>query len=238
MKILLVLILLLLIALYFTYPVVRAIRTSKTIEEQTTPHEQHPPEPTMYVLVAGDSTGVGTGADEPQHSMAGYLGADFPAADIVNISQNGLTLEGLTGILPTEPERRYDLLVLQIGANDVLSFASSKTIRTEIRKVLEYASTHAHETIVLTAGNMGLTPVFKFPLSTIVTARTLMVRRVFMEEIEKYPSVRYVDLFEEKEDDVFGTDIEKYYAKDLFHPSEHGYRVWYEKVKKVVEERE
>ncbi len=49
-------------------------------------YEQHPDKPSMRILIAGDSTGVGIGAKVPRNTIAGRLGRDFPHADITNIS--------------------------------------------------------------------------------------------------------------------------------------------------------
>lgn len=62
-----------------------------------------------------------------------------------------------------------------------------------------------------------------------------MVREIFMREASNRSKVQYVDLFESAENDVFNTDIDKYYAPDLFHPSSAGYGVWYEDVKKYLD---
>lgn len=219
-----------LVLVYFLYPIARAIRVSKDIEKNAIPYEQHPQDGTMRILVAGDSTGVGTGAEVSQDSIAGRIGKDFPTADIQNISENGITLEILRKKLDTLPESKYDLILIQIGANDVTSFTSKEKITEELTKVLDYAESHASSVVLVTAGNIGLSPVFKTPLSKVISARTLVVRDIFQKEADRRSSVNYVDLFKVAEDDIFSTDIKKYYAPDFFHPSSAGYEVWYQDI--------
>ncbi len=196
-----------------------------SIQNNAVPYEQHPDNPTMKILVAGDSTGVGTGAKSSKDSIAGRLGKDFPSADIRNISKNGITTEELRKKLDRLAEGQYDLIVVQIGANDVTKFTSKEKVAREIKLVLDYAGAHATSVILLTAGNMGLSPVFRAPFSNYITSRTLMVREIFQSEASVRPSVTYIDLFKEVEDDTFSKDIDKYYADDLFHPSSDGYGV-------------
>lgn len=94
MKLIILSVLLLaLILTYYIYPIVKAIKISKEVQKNIVAYEQHPLSPKMRILVAGDSTGVGTGADSPDDSIAGRIGSDYPEADIVNISENGITLE-------------------------------------------------------------------------------------------------------------------------------------------------
>jgi lysophospholipase L1-like esterase len=225
---------LLVVVLYFTYPLFHAIRVSKEIQQDAVPYEQHPENATMRILIAGDSTGVGTGATNPSDSIAGRIGKDFPNADITNISENGITLKELKNKLYAQPENVYDLVVLQIGANDITGFTSKRNIQSELEFVLNYAESHASSVVVLTAGNVGLAPVFRFPLSSILTSRTLMVKELFEKEAVNRASVTYVDLFKTAENEVFNTDIDRYYAKDRFHPSGEGYGEWYKDVRKTT----
>ncbi len=44
-------------------------------------------------------------------------------------------------------------------------------------------------------------------------------------------NVIYVDLYREAKDDLFLTDIKKYYAPDLLHLTEAGYGNWYEQIR-------
>lgn len=237
MKLIILSVLLLaLILTYYIYPIVKAIKISKEVQKNIVAYEQHPLSPKMRILVAGDSTGVGTGADSPDDSIAGRIGSDYPEADIVNISENGITLEQLRSKLYALPEdSRYDLIVLQIGANDVTKFTSKRKVEEELHSVLNYAELNSSAVVLITAGNIGLSPVFKSPISNLITSRTLMVREIFMREASNRSKVQYVDLFESAENDVFNTDIDKYYAPDLFHPSSAGYGVWYEDVKKYLD---
>jgi len=237
MKILtIILVLLIGCFIYYAYPIWRAVKVSLKIQESAVPYEQHPEDANMKILVAGDSTGVGTGAGEGQFSTAGRLGRDYPKADIINISENGLRLEGLARKLEKlSSDSKYDLILMQIGANDITGLTSLKAIEERLSAVLNYATTHSSEVIVVTSGNIGLSKVFRAPLSTFISRRTLKVRNSYMEKIGMYSSVNYVDLFKDAEHDIFITDVEKYYAKDLFHPSKDGYGIWYEEIKKVLD---
>lgn len=223
-----------LVSAYFLYPIYRAIQISLGIQEKAVAYQQFPDNPTMKILVAGDSTGVGTGASSPEESIAGRIGKDFPNASLRNISENGITTEELREKLERLDNSMYDLIVIQIGANDVTKFTPKTKIAREIKLVLGYAETHASSVILLTAGNMGLSPVFKAPFSNYITARTLVVREIFQSEAAARPSVTYIDLFKEAEDDTFSKDIDKYYADDLFHPSSEGYGVWYQDIQSIL----
>lgn len=216
---------------YVTYPIITAIHRSKEIEAHTIPYEQHFATSSMKILVAGDSTGVGTGAEDNQQSTAGRIGKDFPHADIKNISENGLKLEGLRNKLESLPDEQYDLIVIQIGANDIVGRTSYKEIESQLNDVLDISGGFSKKIVVLTSGNIGLSPVFKFPVSTFMMHRTRAVRDIFLDQIGDRAGIDYVDLFKNKEEDPFGKNVEHYYATDFFHPNGEGYGVWYEQMR-------
>ncbi len=231
-----VIILLLIFAIYFGYPIYHSLEVSKVIQQASSPYEQHPSDPKMKILVAGDSTGVGTGAKIPMDSTAGRLGQDFPQADIKNISENGLKMEGLSKKLEILGSDHYDLILIQIGANDVTGLTGMNKVNTDLSLILDQAENHADRVIILTSGNIGNSPVFKAPLSYYISQRTLNLRKIFISEVAKRPKVNYVDLFQNANADIFLTDIHRYYAADLFHPSSDGYGLWYQAIQKVLRE--
>jgi lysophospholipase L1-like esterase len=181
------------------------------------------------VLVAGDSTGVGTGSVDNTKSIAGRIGADFPRVDITNVSVNGLKLIGLVDILQKNNEQ-YDLVVFQIGANDVTGRTPYADIHAQLAQALQWSDTHARHTVVLTAGNVGSSPVFYWPFSTYITQRTLATRALFMQLVGEHSSAQYIDLYQPRKRDVFVQDPATYFAADHFHPSAAGYGVWYQSV--------
>jgi lysophospholipase L1-like esterase len=222
--------------LYIAYPVWSGIQASKELQADAVAYQQHPDNPRLHFLVAGDSTAVGTGAKDPLDSVAGRLGARYPEADITNVSENGLRLAGLKEKLEALPERRYDLILIQIGANDVVNFTALDDVTSRLRSVLDLAEKQSEMTVVLTSGNIGLSPIFKPPFSNLISWRTRQVRDIFMEEIGARDQVRYVDLYREKGNEPFNTDVPRYYAADLFHPSGEGYGLWFRDIEKVLPE--
>ncbi len=236
MKLILLIILLLIFAIiYLGYPLWQAKKKTLEIEEHTTAYEQHPENPTMHILVAGDSTGVGVGAGINKDSVAGRIGRDFPTADIYNISVSGLKLKELEATLHRETPKPYDLILLQIGANDITAFTSLDNVHASLDSILAYATTHGTQVLLVTSGDVGLAPIFRAPLSTILSSRTRAVRSVFTGIATTYPTVQYVDLYKDRAHDVFLTDINRYYSPDHFHPSGDGYGVWYAAIKHALD---
>ena len=223
-------------SLFVAYPIYRAIKISEQMIARVKPYEQHPLVPKQTILVTGDSTAVGVGALDNQESIAGRLGQQFPQADITNLGVSGARLKDLIPILKSQKEsfKTYDLLMIQIGANDITHFTPYATIHEQLLEVIALAEQLSKKTLILTCGNMGGARVFRWPLSFIMRERTLKVRTLFQQVISNRVKVFYIDLFKDKKNDPFEKDLKKYYAPDLFHLTGAGYGIWYLAVAKQL----
>ncbi len=195
------------------------------------PFEKRMPNALVRVLVVGDSTGVGTGASRPLDSVAGRLSQDFPQAEIINRTVNGAHVVDVITQLVFHENERFDLVIVQVGGNDILRFTDLQLLRDGIAALLDAASQKSDHVIFLSTGNVGLAPAFFVPLSSIYTWRTRKVREIFINAAA-HQGIQYVDLFKEKNTDPFLKNPNLYYAPDLLHPGSEGYRLWYEEMKK------
>ena len=216
-----------------------AIRLAKTIWliAEVKPYEQTGVgENPQSILVLGDSTGYGTGAGAGKYSIAGLIGADYPGYSVTNNSKNGRTIgEALTEIktLPTEPKQT--LLLLQIGGNDILQKKELDVVRSELKELYSEAKLRATNVVMLSSGNVGTAARF---VGTSREGEYDRLSRQFRDmfiSVANEAGVTYVDLFEERENDVFLREPKKYFAIDGLHPSAAGYMYWYLKLGPVVQ---
>lgn len=188
--------------------------------------------PGIRILVAGDSTGYGTGADIPDDSVAGRLGQKYPDAQIANVSKNGYTLREVAEALP---KVKYDLLILQVGGNDILGFRSATQMREDTEYLLERAQAVSDNVYFMSTGDVGAAPGLGPVVSSIMSSRTQVARTIF-KEVSEAKGVAFVDLYEDPKDSVFAQEPGVYHSDDKLHPSSEGYRVWFEKLIAVIEE--
>ncbi len=189
----------------------------------------------LRILIIGDSTGVGTGASAPEYSLAGLVGARYPAASIQNISVNGARIAGTIEQLETADER-YDLILIHTGGNDVVRFTPYKKIQTDFDDLLALAVQKSDRVLITSTGNIGTVRLFPAPLRPVFERRFLHVRDMMIASIETAGgSVRYTDLYRTKENDPFYLQPDLYFAEDQFHPSDTGYADWFQFMKKELE---
>ena len=184
------------------------------------------------ILVAGDSLAVGIGSVQSEHSIAGRLHADFLDAEIVNTALSGAKLAGVTEQV-SGVDGRFDLVVIMGGANDIIRFHSIKIAESDASLLLKAVKEKGDHVIWLVSGNIGLAPIWPWPIESIYTYRTRKYHAIFRALAEK-EGIVFINLLKERADDVFAKDPARYYAKDGLHLSSDGYAVWYEAIKEKL----
>ncbi len=234
--ILLILAIIAAIVIYDTINTSRLIKIGVNQTELTTAYQRRLENPEFRFLVLGDSSAVGVGAQPQTGSVAGRLAADFPTADVQNIAVSGSKVKDAIAQLESLPaEQRYDLILIQIGGNDIVRNTPYADLERDFPKVLELVKQHSDHVVQLTSGNVGTSKLLPFGTRWYFTLRTKKVREIFMR-INTEQGTQYIDLLRKRADDPYAQDPQKYYSPDFFHPSAEGYGDWYSFVKPVVEE--
>ncbi len=216
----------------FNTPVLRLIKTAYLIAT-ITPYEREVPS-APRILVLGDSTGYGTGADKNSDSIAGLIGRDYPDYTILNNSKNGRTIGELL-IITEQLEGTYDLILLQIGGNDILQSRDVGVVEAELRTIVSQLSLHTNSIVMISAGNIGGASAFKGDKAQQLEKQTREFRAMFMR-VGNETSLHYVDLFLEPEVDVMSNNPKVYLAIDGLHPSSAGYALWYQSLAPVLQQ--
>lgn len=198
------------------------ISAATQLARESEPFQHNPPNAALHLLIVGDSTGVGTGASAPKHSMAGLLAQSFPRLAIENRARDGATFEGVVQQL--ERGGRFDLVLLMAGGNDVIRFRSEDAIAADVQRSLALAHAMAPRVAVMPAGNVGNAPFFFAPLAGVMSARSRTLHAVVRQAAAE-SGAQYVGLYQEAENDPFARD-KSLNARDGLHPSDSGYRVW------------
>lgn len=183
------------------------------------------------MLVMGDSTAYGVGAATPEETTAGHLAQALSLVYVENHAVSGARTRDVFEQFSKARLPRYDIALIQVGANDIIYGTSVARASRELDQLLSRVTAHASTTILLTSGDIGNAPLWPWPLNHVYTWRTKALRKAFMDVCATY-SVRYVDIFSKP--DPFSSDVERYYAPDKLHLSGEGYKVWAGYIREVL----
>lgn len=192
----------------------------------TSPLQQTPALPSLRLLIVGDSTAVGTGATEPHASVAGLLGRAFPRLEIVNRARNGAKFAAVLGQL--EGHEDFDMVLVMAGGNDVVRLRGLEGLQGDVERVMHRARQRAELVVVMPAGNVGNAPFFFAPMSWLMTWRSRRLHTFVGEAAARHGALP-VNLFREGTDDPF-VQRPELNAADGLHPSDAGYRVWFDEL--------
>jgi lysophospholipase L1-like esterase len=184
--------------------------------------------PTKFVVL-GDSTAVGVGTT-PEHSfswlLAEWLGQRLHV-DLEVLGLSGATTKDVNQRqVPEALKRKPDLVLIEIGGNDVTHVTSIRTVRREMGRALDRLKAAGIHVVVAGPPHMGTSPAFPQPLRALSGWRGSAVRRAIEDQVRRR-EIDYIDL-------SAGTHREfrrhpvKYYSEDWFHPGAGGYRLWAE----------
>ena len=180
-------------------------------------------QPSLRLLIVGDSTAVGTGATAPQFSVAGLLGSHFPRLQIDNRARDGAKFAGLLAQL--DGEERFDMVLVMAGGNDVIRLRGLAALQSDVDRVTQRARQRADLVVLMPAGNVGNAPFWWAPVSWLMTWRARRLHAFASEAASRHGAV-YVNLFRETADDPF-VQRPALNAADGLHPSDAGYLVWF-----------
>lgn len=202
-------------------------RVSKVAElvREAEPYTARPAQPEKRVLIVGDSTAVGTGADTPAQSLAGLIGQHHPRWQIDNLGANGAKWADL----PAQLERAaggYDLVLVLAGGNDVIRFTPLFRLREPIQRTAALAAQKGRHVVLMPCGNVGHAPFFAPPLTWVFSRRSERLHAA-VQEVAASEGVHYVRLLRPRDQDPFVIHRDTLNAADGLHPSSAGYAEWY-----------
>ncbi|MDI1340614.1 GDSL-type esterase/lipase family protein [Polaromonas sp.] len=203
------------------------IGQSVVLARQSEPFEASPAPATASLLVVGDSTAVGTGASSPATSIAGLIARDHPQLTIVNRARDGARFADIAAQL--EGQQRFDAILVLGGGNDVIRFTGDAQLEQNIARAAELARVRARLVVFMPSGNVGSAPFFFAPWSWLMTRRSETLHR-FVRQAATDNGAVYVNLFKDKADDPFAQRPDELNARDGLHPSDAGYRLWYDEL--------
>jgi lysophospholipase L1-like esterase len=227
-----VIIIVLSICAYIGYEYIRIdglIGKTKILIANTVPYESNAGPYSM--LVIGDSTAVGVGAASSESSLPALFG-NYVHASVENHAVSGAVTVNMEGQLHQALRSHYDIILIQVGANDVVGLGSIAAANDQLETLLTDAQEYSKNIVLVTAGRVGDAPIFPILIKPYLNSRAAELRTVFAISAASAGAI-YIDL-SGSASDAFDRDPAKYYAADMFHPSSAGYALWFATVKSTA----
>ena len=184
---------------------------------------------TATLVVLGDSTGAGVGADGADATYPALLARRLAREsgrriDLVDLAVSGARVQDvLDEQVPAALRRPADVYLVAIGANDVTHLSGLDSVRAGMESIVERLSTGPARVVVAGAPDMRA-PAFAEPLRSIVGWRGNAVTRA-IEDVARAGGAIVVPLASRTRD-YFLRAPDSHYSADLFHPSTTGYSRW------------
>jgi len=178
----------------------------------------------LRLLVIGDSTAAGVGAETQEDALPGNLARELAAltsrgVDWRAMGRNGATARGLiTEHLEHATAESWDVVFLSIGANDALGLRSRGAFARDIRIIL--TRLRAVSPIVLVS---SLPAFFRFELLPNPLRFNLYLHSQNLEGAARAIATTMSGVHMSPPPPPY---TEGFFATDLFHPSAAGYRDW------------
>lgn len=210
------------------------VYVAKKLAQVTPPFKTNTPEETKTMLILGDSTAAGVGTVKSFFSTPGFLFDHLNVTYAENYAVNGAQAKDIEDQVKQAKKETYDIILLQVGANDIVRFHDADTVAETLEPVLELLKKKSDLVIFISAGNMGSPPAIPFFLKKKYTSLSLEYHKAF-ETVSEKVGIMYVNTYQDPSVDPFVLNPKEYFSKDGFHPTTRGYHVWFTMIKERLE---
>jgi lysophospholipase L1-like esterase len=182
--------------------------------------------PPLRLLVLGDSTAAGVGADTQDQALPGHLGRELAArtgraVQWRAVGENGATsrdvIERYLDDATTDP---YDVVFVSVGANDALGIRSRGAFARDIRSLLTRLRAASPGAVILVS---SLPAFFRFELLPQPLKWNLYLHSTSLEAAARRVVAEMPGVHMSPPPPPY---TEGFFATDQFHPSAQGYREW------------
>lgn len=183
----------------------------------------------VRVVALGDSTltgpGLGDSAQVWLRQALERLDHHCPI-ELVSLAAGGSRLADVARRVPDAVVLEPDLVVVAVGANDVLRGAPSRAVRVGLDRIVAGLLDVVDVVAVTNMGDLGNIARIPSPLSSVARARADTARSVIEDVVARHERAVLLD--------VTGADSvlrnRAAFTADLFHPDQVGHAAWAESV--------
>ncbi len=207
-------------------------RAEATVTTFGSEHEE-----VVRYLVLGDSTAVNVGGSEGEGiavETARYVARDH-GVQMLNLAVSGAQVtDVLHEQLPRLEAFRPDVVLLDVGANDVTHLSSARSLRNDLGTIIDLLVELNCDVKIIVTGTPDMSTPPRIPglLQGIAGWRTEVLNEVFRDQVERR-ELTFAPIAEET-GPLFETDP-TLFSEDEFHPNDRGYQTWIEVINPALD---
>jgi lysophospholipase L1-like esterase len=183
-------------------------------------------DPVLRVAVLGDSTLAGEGVTKLEQTLPYLIVSSFSGSRKISVTNFAISGAKTRDVLEKQwlllKDRKFDLIIIQVGANDATHLTPLSSYRQTWRELLIKLEKYP-KVIIASPPDFKLTPALVWPVNRIASAHS-QAENAILEQLLKGTQFQYVDLFHNGRLDPNAQP--SLYASDSFHPSPAGYALW------------
>ena len=190
-----------------------------------------PQEPLRMVWL-GDSTAAGVGASTADATLPRQVAAKVGRpVQLTVLARSGARIRDVVEQqLPRVRALRPELVLVSVGSNDAIHLTGAGSYREQWKRMVV---PHGAVLIALGIPDMGSPPRLAQPLRGLVGWRARRLDSQGARRLAEQDLATYVDIAAAT-GPAFRDDPGRYFARDRYHPSDDGYRLWAEAVLDLI----
>lgn len=209
--------------------VLRYATVTRTAILLTKPYNRLRKHSSSHILILGDSTMYSAGASNHQLTIGGLLAAKYPNASVETLAVNGAKVKNLSQQLQKAQYKKYDLVLIGIGGNDIIQLSSYASVQQELTNLLRRIEGIAEQTILCHSVNIGNIGFFLFPLTYFYDYRSRQFSELCETIAAQFSNITYVNFYRPLKNDHYDkTTRKKFIARDGFHASDYANQYFFD----------
>ncbi|TGL58969.1 SGNH/GDSL hydrolase family protein [Leptospira sarikeiensis] len=187
----------------------------------------------IRLLVIGESTVAGVGISDYKSSLTGQIASVLSRKTGRKIfwqaiGESGITVkEAVQKFGSRLPQKSPDLIVIALGANDVLKLNTQKKWSSELEELIGICKNKYPKVSIFIA---GVPPVGIFPSLPWLLRSILGWKARLLDQASSYISLRLQNVFHVPMRKIGSIPSEGIFCSDGFHPSSEGCALWGEEI--------
>ncbi len=183
----------------------------------------------QHILILGDSSMYGAGIKMSENTIGGLFAKKYPIATIETLAVNGAKVRDLEKQLKNKKYKFYDIILIGIGANDIIQFSNFNSLRTDLITIIKKVHKIGNKIILCHSVNIGNLGFYIFPFDYVFDNRTRKLSRIYAELETKFSNLIYVNFYRKRGNDYYDKITrKKFIAGDGVHPNDYANKYFFD----------